>query len=49
MKRFKTLLFQSYQLFKDWYLYMKQRFTTLKLSRLNTKTSGSKVLVTITY
>jgi hypothetical protein len=50
MKRSKTLVFRTWDMFRNWYEYIKLRFTELKLV-LAKLTSGymSKVLVVITY
>ncbi len=48
MKRIKTLLFQSYQLFTQWYLSMKLKFNTLALKYLKS-VGPSRVHVVITY
>lgn len=49
MIRSKTLLFPTFQLFRQWYLSMKTRFNalTLKLVRFNTLKQG--VWCTIVY
>lgn len=50
MKRSKTLMFATWEVFRNWYAYMKLSFTELKL-RLARLAPGysSKVLVVITY
>ena len=50
MKRSKTLMFHTWELFRNWYAYMKLSFVNLKL-RLAKLAPGhnSKVLVVITY
>jgi hypothetical protein len=50
MIRSKTLVFRTWDMFRNWYEYIKLRFTELKLV-LAKLTSGymSKVLVVITY
>ena len=50
MKRSKTLMFATWEVFRNWYAYMKLRFINLKL-RLARLAPGysSKVLVVITY
>jgi hypothetical protein len=50
MKRSKTLMFATWEVFRNWYAYMKLRFTELKL-RLAKLAPGytSKVFVVITY
>ncbi len=50
MKRSKTLMFATWEVFRNWYAYIKLRFTNLKL-RLARITPGlnQKVLVVISY
>jgi len=48
MNRSKSLLFQSYQLFTQWYTSMKLRFNTLTLKYLKL-VSTRRVQVVISY
>lgn len=50
MKRSKTLVFNTWDMFRNWYEYIKLSFTNLKLV-LAKLTSGhmSRVLVVVTY
>jgi hypothetical protein len=50
MKRSKNLMFATWEVFRNWYAYMKLRFTELKL-RLAKLAPGytSRVFVVITY
>lgn len=49
MKRYRTLLFPSFQFFRDWYSRMKQRFTRLALSLIRHGGAAQSVRVVITY
>jgi hypothetical protein len=50
MKRSKTLVFHTWDMFRNWYEYIKLRFTNLKLvlARI-TPGLNQKVLVVISY
>jgi len=47
MKRYKTLLFQSYQFFRDWYIHMKKSFEALVVCYI--KTDSQRIRVMISY
>jgi hypothetical protein len=50
MKRFKTLVFHTWDMFRNWYAYIKARFANLKLVLAKLHTGYmSRVLVVITY
>jgi hypothetical protein len=49
VQRSKTLMFKTYQLFKDWYLYMKQSFNSLTIKYLKPTTGTTNIRVVIVY
>lgn len=49
MKRSKSLLFRSWNLFREWYTTMKQRFSTLTLQYMKFSPGHPTVRVIITY
>jgi hypothetical protein len=50
MKRSKTLVFNTWDMFRNWYQHIKLRFTNLKLVLAKLHTGYmSRVLVVITY
>jgi len=49
MKRQRSLLFTSFELFRSWYTRMKTRFESLALALLRHFRSSKEVRVVITY
>lgn len=49
MRRFKNLMFSSYQAFTNWYSRMAKTFTTLKLEFLRKFKTSQYVTIIISY
>lgn len=49
MKRSKSLLFKSFELFRSWYTNVKTRFNTLRLVFMHRFASKKEVRVVVTY
>jgi hypothetical protein len=49
MLRFKTLLFQSFQLFREWYMSITTRISTVLLKQVQHNPLQKGVFCTISY
>ena len=49
MKRFKTLSFRTYDMFRRWYLNIKQRFSELVVTWFKQDQVHNRLYVTISY